>query len=173
MRIKSLFIAAAILAGFITGLTACGDGGKKEITRAEDYDQYITSRITQMQQTLFAVQKVTGSEAAELGDLDRFGAQIDSVATNLKELPDYKGNGSYRDAAVRLADFYKRSVNGSYAEIARIYKEVKDTAMADNKVNELIIKLQEEETLADDAFVKEREAFAASNKIPLEGAPVK
>ncbi|WP_090389711.1 LIC11966 family surface protein [Niabella drilacis] len=170
---KHFLLMATLFTGFMAALTSCGDTGKKGFTRAEDYDRYITSRITQMQQILFAVQKVTGSEDPASGDLSRFALQIDSVTKNLKELPDYNGNISYRDAAIRLADFYKKSVSGSYTEIAKVYKDVKDTTMADNKVNELIIKLQEEETLADDAFVKEREAFAARNKIRLEEEPVK
>jgi len=170
---KHFLLMATLFTGFMAALTSCGDTGKKEFAGAQEYDQYITSRITQMQQTLFAVQKVTGSEDSASADLSRFVLQIDSVTKNLKELPDYKGNTSYRDAAVRLADFYKKSVSGSYTEIAKIYKDVKDSTMADNKINELIIKLQEEETLADDAFVKEREAFAAKNKIPVEDDPVK
>lgn len=173
MRVKHFLMMTTAIAGLMAILTACGEAGKKEFAGAQDYDQYITSRVTQMQQTLFAVQKVTGSEDPASADLGRFVLQIDSVTKSLKELPDYKGNTSYRDAAVRLADFYKKSVSGSYTEIAKIYKDVKDSTMADNKVNELIIKLQEEETLADDAFVKEREAFASKNKIPLEDAPVK
>lgn len=170
---KSFFMMTVLLAGLAAGLTACGDAGKKNFDRAGDYDQYIISRIGQMQQTLFAVQKATGSDDTVTTGLDRFAHQIDSVTANLKALPDYKGNTSYRDAAIRLAAFYKRSITGSYAEIARVYKEVKDSAMADNKVNELIIKLQEEETLADDAFVKEREAFAEKNKLPLDAEPAK
>ncbi len=170
---KSFFMMAILFAGFAAGLTACGEAGKKGFAKAGDYDQYIISRIEQMQQTLFAVQKATGGDDTVTTDLGRFTQQIDSVTANLKELPDYKGNTSYRDAAIRLADFYKRSISGSYAEIARVYKEVKDSSLADNKVNELIIRLQEEETLADDAFVKEREAFAARNKIPLDEPPAK
>lgn len=170
---KSFFKMAVLFAAFAAGLTACGDAGKKGFANAGDYDQYIISRIGQMQQTLFAVQKATGNDDTITTGLDRFVHQIDSVTSNLKDLPDYKGNTSYRDAAIRLADFYKRSISGSYAEIARVYKEVKDAALADNKVNELITKLQEEETLADDAFVKEREAFAAKNKIPLDSEPEK
>lgn len=170
---KSFFMMAVLFAGFTAGLTSCGNAGKKNFVNAEAYDQYITSHIGQMQQTLFAVQKATGVEDTVANDLDRFVLQIDSATTNLKALPDYKGNTSYRDAAIRLADFYKRSISGSYTEIARVYKEVKDSALADNRVNEMIIKLQEEETLADDAFVKEREAFAAKNKILLDTEPEK
>ncbi|WP_157558206.1 LIC11966 family surface protein [Niabella aurantiaca] len=170
---KHFLMMATLFTGLIAGLTACGGTDKKGFAKAEDYDQYITSSITRMQQTLFAVQKVTGSEEQGTTDLGKFASQIDSATTGLKQLPDYNGNTSYRDAAVRLAEFYKRSVSGPYAEIAKIYKEVKDSALADNRVNELIIKLQEEETLADDAFIKEREAFAAKNKIAPEEVPAK
>lgn len=170
---KHFLLAATLFAGFIASLTACGGADKKGFAKAEDYDQYITSSLTRMQQILFAVQKVTGSEEPGTTDLGKFVSQIDSATKDLKELPDYKGNTSYRDAAVRLAEFYKRSVSGPYAEIAKVYKDVKDSALADNRVNELIIKLQEEETLADDAFIKEREAFAAKNKIALDEVPAK
>ncbi|MBZ4189629.1 LIC11966 family surface protein [Niabella beijingensis] len=168
---KHFFIVAVVClaAGFIS----CGGPGEKKFADAGAYDSVITARVDQMQQTLFAVQKVTGADDSATADLGRFVNQIDSVAKSLKELPAYKGNTGYRDAAVRLADFYKKSVSGSYAEIGRIYKEVKDSTLADNKVNELIIKLQEEETLADDAFIKEREAFAAKNNIKLEEDPAK
>ncbi|MCF3110943.1 hypothetical protein LL912_19310 [Niabella sp. CC-SYL272] len=168
MQKKSFFTMAIAFTVFAVGLAACGASGKKGFAKAGDYDQYIISRINQMQQTLFAAQKATGNEDSAV-NLGKFVQQIDSLTKSLKELPDYKGNTSYRDAAIRLADFYKRSISGSYTEIARVYKEVKDSTLADNRVNELIIKLQEEETLADDAFVKEREAFAAKNQIQPDG----
>lgn len=155
---------------FLVGLVACGDAGKSKFASADAYDDYITSRVGQMQQTLFAVQKVTADDTTGTADLTGFVNQIDSVAKNIKDLPEYNGNTAYRDAAAKLAEFYKSSVSGSYAEISKVYKEVKDTAQIDSKIAEIITKLQQDETKADDDFMKEREAFATKNNIKLDEA---
>lgn len=148
-------------------LFACGsaDQSKKFATAAE-YDDFITSRITQMQQSLFAVQNGNFDSTEIESTIKKYENQIDSVNKSIKDTPEFDGNKTYRNAASNLGEFYKKSVGTYYADIAKIYREVKDTT-ADTKVQELVTKLQEEEAKADDEFLKERESFATKNKLDL------
>lgn len=153
--------------GLAIVLIACGTGDStKKFESAAEYDDHITSRITQMQQSLFAVQNGT-FDSTQINDaIKKYEGQIDSVNKTIKDMPGFDGNDSYRNAAANLGEFYKKSVGTHYADIAKIYREVKDTTV-DAKVQEIITKLQDEETKADDEFVKEREAFAAKHKLDL------
>lgn len=153
--------------GLVILLFACGsaDQSKKFSTPAE-YDDFITSRISQMQQSLFAVQNGKFDSTQIESAIDKYESQIDSVNKSIKDMPEFDGNKSYRNAASNLGEFYKKSVGTYYADIAKIYREVKDTTV-DSKVQELVAKLQGEETKADDEFLKEREAFAVTHKLDL------
>ncbi|ANH82975.1 hypothetical protein A8C56_20075 [Niabella ginsenosidivorans] len=166
---KKALIVTTVLLGFL--VIACSTPGKKQFTDAVSYDQFIIDRMEQMQQALFAVQRVTGSDSSGAqADIGSYITRIDSVTKTLRELPDFNGDTGYRDAAVRLGEFYKRSINGPYTEIASIYKEEKDTAQANSRVDTIISRLQQEETAADNDFIKQRNAFAAKNHIKIEPA---
>ncbi len=148
------------------GLLACQ--GNKQGGKSMDYDQKIMSTISQMQQSLFAVQKGVGDTTVG-NDLvfTRYESVLDSLAGNIRSMPAFDGDSAYRDAAANLGEFYKNSIGNYYANIAKIYKEVKDTS-AETKVNVLLAKLQEEEKVADDSFLKERAAFASKHGITIE-----
>lgn len=139
----------------------------KKFASAAEYDDFIISRITQMQQSLFAVQNGKSDSAQIDGAIKKYENQIDSINKTIKNLPDYNGNKAYRNAAANLGVFYKKSIGTYFADIAKIYQNVKDTT-ADTKVQELIARLQDEEAKADDEFIKEREAFAEKNKLNLD-----
>lgn len=148
-------------------LIACDSGdATNKFESAADYDDYITSRITQMQQSLFAVQNGNFDSTQIDAAIDKYENDIDSVNKTIKDMPGFDGNDSYRNAAAKLGSFYKKSVGTYYADIAKVYSEAKDTT-ADAKVQEIISKLQDEEGKADDEFVKEREAFATKHKLDL------
>ena len=150
----------------ITLFACSGNESSKKFASGQEYDDYITLRITQMQQSLFAVQNAQVDSTQIDATIKKYENQIDSVNNAIKDLPDFDGNKSYRDAAADLGEFYKKSVGTNYADIAKIYREVKDTT-ADAKVGEIIAKIEQEEAKADDEFVKERQAFAEKNKIEL------
>lgn len=153
--------------GLAIVLIACGSGNRpKEFSTAVAYDNYITSRITQMQQSLFAVQNGKFDSTQIKPAITRYEKQIDSVNKTIKNMPAFDGNKAYRDAAINLGEFYKKSVGTYYADIAEIYRDVKDST-AEPKVTELITKLQNEETKADARFLTEREAFGAKHKLNL------
>ncbi|OJU24346.1 MAG: hypothetical protein BGN92_06880 [Sphingobacteriales bacterium 41-5] len=153
--------------GLCVLLFACGSGGQSEkFASATEYDDFITSHITQMQQSLFAVQNAKVDSTEIESTIKKYENQIDSVNKKIKGMPEFDGNKTYRNAASNLGEFYKKSVGTYYADIAKIYSEVKDTT-ADAKVQEVVTKLQQEEAKADDEFLKEREAFATAHKLDL------
>ncbi len=148
------------------GLLACQ--GNKKGGKSMDYDQKIMSTISQMQQSLFAVQKGLGDTAVGKDQVfTKYESVLDSLTGNIKSMPAFDGDSAYRDAAAHLGEFYKNSIGNYYVNIAKIYKEVKDTS-AETKVNVLLAKLQEEEKVADDSFLKERAAFAGKHGITIE-----
>lgn len=133
------------------------------------YDQVVMDHMEKMHQTLFAVQRLATSDSIDLQRAAaKFGSEIDSSAKAIKDLSDFDGNTAYRDAALKLADFYKSSVMGPYLEIGKAYKEVKDTAALHSKVDAIITKLQQDESVADDDFIKQRNAFAAKNNFKID-----
>lgn len=154
--------------GLVFSLIACSSGDEsKKFASAAEYDDFITSHISQMQQSLFAVQNGQFDSTQIDGVIKKYESQVDSVNKAIKDLPDFDGNKAYRDAAGKLGDFYKKAVGTYYADIARIYKEVKDTT-ADAKAEEIVAKIGEEEAKMDDEFLKEREAFAQKHNLDLE-----
>ena len=153
--------------GLAFSLIACSSGDQsKKFASAAEYDDFITSHISEMQQSLFAVQNGKFDSTEIESTIKRYENQIDSVNKKIKDLPDYDGNKAYRDAAAKLGEFYKKSVGTYYADIAEIYKTVRDTT-ADAKVQEVLAKISEEEAKADDEFLNERDAFAAKNNLNL------
>lgn len=162
---KKILIAAVALLGFI----ACADQEKS--SKAMKYDQVIMDHMERMHQTLFAVQQLAGSDSSNLQLVaGKFAAEIDSSAKAIKGLADFDGNTAYRDAAIKLADFYKSSVTGPYLEIGKAYKELKDTAALHSRVDEIITKLQQDEMTADDDFIKQRNDFAVKNNFKIDSA---
>lgn len=149
-------------------LFACGGSTEKskKFSTATEYDDYITSRITQMQQSLFAVQTEKADSTQIEATIKKYENRIDSVNESIKAMPEFDGNKTYRNAAANLGEFYKKAVGSYYADIAKVYRDVKDSTV-DVKVQELVTKLQNEETKADDEFIKERESFGAKNKLDL------
>lgn len=153
--------------GLAIVLLACGQSEQSDkFANAQQYDDFITARITQMQQSLFAVQNGTFDSTQIDTAIKKYENQIDSVNKTIKDMPGFDDNTTYRNAAANLGEFYKKSVGTYYADIAKIYMEIKDST-ADVKVQEVIKKLQTEEAKADDEFIKEREAFAAKHQLNL------
>ncbi|MBO9618240.1 MAG: hypothetical protein J7539_04315 [Niabella sp.] len=160
---KKILIAAAALLGVI----ACSN--KEKIAQAMKYDQVVMDHMEKMHQTLFAVQRLATSDSVNLQlEATKFASEIDSSAKAIKDLPDFNGNAAYRDAALKLADFYKSAVTGPYLEIGNAYKEIKDTAALHSKVDAIVTKLQQDESVADDDFIKQRNDFAAKNNFKID-----
>jgi glutamyl/glutaminyl-tRNA synthetase len=148
---------------------ACSsEGQKKKNTSPIEYDDLITSRITQMQQWLSAVQEWKFDSVQIDSVMKKYAHQIDSVNKIIKNLSDYNSNKQYKNAAAKLGEFYKKSVTAYYANIAKIYSNIKDSA-ASAKVQKEIAALRDEETKISNEFVKARQAFAKKNKVKQEG----
>lgn len=159
-----------ILTALAAGLWACSDNKSKQENKYDsgvEYDQHIMSAVTKMQQSLFAVQK--GLESTTNADslLKKYQSSIDSINKTIKEMPAFNENTAFRNAASKLGGFYKKAVGNYYADIAKIYKEVKDTSAA-TKIIAVIKKIQDEEAQADNDFAKERLVFAKKNGVPVE-----
>lgn len=148
---------------------ACNDDNSATYATAGEYDSAISEEITNMQQSLFAVQR--GIEDSIAGDeiLKKYEAHIDSLGNRIKEMPAYNDDESYRNAAGNLADFYKKSVGTYYRNIANLYKEKNDTS-AGTKINQIITQIQEEEKKADEEFHVQRQAFIDKHGVKNDSA---
>ena len=154
--------------GIALMLVACASKNNNEkMVSAEEYDDLITSRITKMQQSLLAVQNVQFDSTLIDSVIKRYENQVDSVNTTIKAMPGFEGSNAYRNAAVQLGAFYKKAVGTYYADIAKIYKNKKDTAV-DTKADAIVAKITEEESKMDDVFIKERGAFAKKYKLDVD-----
>jgi conjugal transfer/entry exclusion protein len=140
---------------------------KQKNTSPAEYDDLITSRITQMQQLLAAVQEWKFDSTQIDSVMKKYADQIDSVNKIIKNLSNDNSSKQYKNAATKLGDFYKKSIAAYYANIAKIYRNIKDTA-ADVKVQKEIAALRDEETKISNELVKERKKFAQKNKLKLE-----
>lgn len=143
---------------------------KQYFSTAVGYNDYIVKRQKDIYNFIFKMTDAAAKdpEAAEKV-IDEAIPVIDKIIGEIKFLPSFNGDSSFRDAAVPLFEFYKATFDGAYREIIAINKKGDKKTKADiAKQQALSDKLSSEEASLDIAMKSAQSAFAVSNNMQVQ-----
>ncbi len=87
---------------------------------------------------------------------------------NIKALPGWQGDNSFRDTALLLFNFYVRSFEGPYTELIDLMWTDPFTEEISRKMNQIGADVAAEEAVYDNWFFSCQERFAIKNGFSLE-----
>jgi hypothetical protein len=143
---------------------------KPSFPTAIDYNDYIINRQKDIYNYIFKMSDVAAKdpEAAEKV-IDEAIPVIEKIIGEIKDMPPYKSDVSFRDAAVPLFEFYKATFDGAYREIIAINKKGDKKTKADAAKQQMLSdKLSKEEASLDIAMKSAQNAFAVSNNMRVQ-----
>jgi hypothetical protein len=88
----------------------------------------------------------------------------------LKLMPAFKGNMSFRNAAIKLFEFYQLIAETDYKKMVDILFKEKITDADKAIMDELVKSVTEKESVFDKAFLGEQKKFAKENNFTLSTA---
>ena len=152
------------------GFMACnspekGENGVTYKTPVE-YNDYIIGKQTIL---LEKIMKFADAAKVDLDSADKlldiYALEDKDVLKDIKGMPGFRKDTTFRQAAVNSFTFYKKAFTNYYKDIVRIRKEAADDA--DAQIDKVLEKLTVEEERVDKAFHNAQEDFATKNKMKL------
>ncbi len=143
---------------------------KPSFPTAIDYNDYIINRQKDIYNYIFKMSDVaaTDPEAAEKV-IDEAIPVIEKVIGEIKAMPPYKSDVSFRDAAVPLFEFYKTTFDDTYRQIIAINKKGNKKTKADiAKQQTLSNTLSQKEATLDNSMKSAQNTFAVSNNMRVQ-----
>lgn len=163
-------IAAGLL---ICILAACRETpeGRNGVTykNAVDYNDYIISRQKLVIKKMLSFGKAAGiNPDSAAGLLDTFALETTRLIKEVQDMPPFKNDSVFRDAAVNSFRFYKRVFEDDYKHLLQVRKR-DDLAPEElqKEMNDITEKLARDEEQYDKAFHKAQESFAGKNNMQL------
>ena len=137
---------------------------------AVEYNDYIVNRQTIIMKNVMDFVKISGTDIDSAGKmLDRYILEMDSLISDVRAMPSYKGDSILRDAAIGSFGFYKKVFGNEYKQLLGIRRSgesgTKDGVAEMNKIVEQIT-LGEEQY--DKIFHNAQDDFAKKNNMTLE-----
>ena len=133
------------------------------------YNDYIINRQSILIKDVIDLTKVaqTNLDSADKM-LDNFVEKTDGLITDIKGMPSYKGDSSFRDAAIASFSFYKKIFGNEYKQLVDIRKHGGDaTQEGVDQMNEIVNNISKEEEKYDKAFHNAQKDFAERNHMKL------
>ncbi|MGB3004867.1 MAG: hypothetical protein WBC06_00040 [Chitinophagaceae bacterium] len=136
---------------------------------AVQYNDYIVNRQTLLMKNVVAFGEIVQKDLDSAGImLTSFEEQTDKMISELKGMPSYKKDSSFRDAAIRSFIFYKQVFSNDYKRILEIGKEgTGGTEESGAEIDSIVEKITREEEDFDKAFHNAQKDFADKNKMKL------
>jgi len=127
-----------------------------------DYNDYIISRQTKVIRNIIELGNKAGISAdTAYALLNQFSAQTDSVISEIKGMPPYRADSSFRNAAIRSFDFYKRLFDKNYRDILAIRLKGGDaTEEGVKEIMDITEKIKREEEELDKELHSAQTVFA-------------
>jgi hypothetical protein len=137
---------------------------------AVDYNNYIISKQNILVQKMMDVKEVADKNLDSAGIvLDKDVAEIDGMITDIKGMPAYNGDSTFRNAAVDVFIFYKKVFGNEYKQILDIRRQ-DDSLTTENSdaLNKIVESISHQEEKYDKAFHNAQKIFAEANNMRLE-----
>jgi hypothetical protein len=136
---------------------------------AVQYNDYIVSRQTTLMQHVldFAKAAETNLDSAERM-LTKYTDETAKTVEEIKGMPAYKGDTSFREAAARSFNFYKDVFQNDYTRIIHIRKKGDKMTNEDiEEMKKIVEKITRVEEGVDKSFHNAQKNFADKNNIKL------
>jgi hypothetical protein len=136
---------------------------------AVDYNDYIVDMQMGIMNSIAAFTATFDSTSKTYTESKRLAlvANSKNSLAKLKLMPAFKGNINFRNAAIKLFEFYQMIAETEYKKMADIIFKEKITDADKMNMDELIKSVTEKEDVLDKAFLGEQKKFAAANNFTL------
>lgn len=141
---------------------------QKKFSNAVQYNDYIVQQQQNILTVMNAFNETVGKGEKPAIDAARLRVVAESrtAAKNVRQMAPFKGQTTFRDAAVSLFDFYVKVTSTTYVEmIDLMFSEREDRA---DKINALVANITEDEKKYDEKFLSSQQAFAKAHDFRLE-----
>ena len=154
----------------ITSLWVACSGKKEEnkFSQGYDYDVHIMTNIAMMQKSVTGIQKRLRDSLQADSAFKKSLFIIDSLKKEITSMPAFKRKTDYRNAAIKMSNFYKKVINVYYKDIIKIYSNHKKDTSGNKMIEKYIEALKKEEDSLENKFLKIRYEFARKNNVPLD-----
>ncbi len=137
---------------------------------AVQYNDYIVDRQTIVVKDIMEFSRVS---AIDLDSayllLEKYEEKTDHTIRELEGMPAYKGDSSFRDAGVKLFNFYKKIFGGPYKELVNIRRSPDGvTEEGEARLQQIIDDLTKEEEKYDKIFYNAQQQFSKNNNMKMK-----
>lgn len=155
---KPVILLIAIVFTFATGAFS------QNFTEASKYNDYIVELQNKIGYKMLEFNERMGEEDATLESVTPYHTALlqttKDVIADLKKMPAFEGNTSFRNSAIDLFNFYLKTIEVDYKEMMElIFAERIDDASLE-RLNQILEQITEEEAVYDENFAREQQAFA-------------
>jgi hypothetical protein len=147
--------------------------GKTSFSDAVEYNYYIVSEQTAIGNEINKLMAIAydSTSTYEQAEAQRkvLASRAAEAERNVKNMPDWKGNTSFRDAAAELFHFYYNTFEIDYKRLVELfYKEDEVWTESDSQeMQDIRSGITEKEKGYDEKFISEEEQFAKENNFTL------
>jgi hypothetical protein len=165
---RYLFFAGIIASCLIACNQPKGENGIV-YKSAVQYNDYIISRQTSIIKNVLKLSAVAQAYLDSADKmLDNFVVEIDSMIIDIKGMPPYKADTSFRDAAISSFNFYKKAFGNEYKQLIHIRQNGGNTTEEGiAEMNRIVDNITREEEKYDKAFHNAQKNFADKNHLKL------
>lgn len=127
-----------------------------------DYNDYIIMEQTAIGRKLEAFNQALASNDLKNAKKEhsQLVVQLNASIQKMGELPDYKGNTAFKNAAFELFTFYKMIIENDYVKIMNLVEKegINDNTFA--RINSIFVSIQRDEAVMMGLFNKAQENFS-------------
>jgi hypothetical protein len=143
-----------------------GDNGET-YKSATEYNDYIVSRQTILKKDKLDIEKIADFDLDSAGKmLDNYVMKTSTMVQEIKSMPPYKGDSTFRDAAAGIFGSYNKIFGEDYRVILHLLSEQDGTSTEiEERINQLNKKVEGEEKNLDNQFQNAQKTFAQKHNL--------
>ena len=145
--------------------------GKNGVTfrTAIEYNDYIVEKQDTVIKLIDKFEMVADTSTNELNAfLADATLSVEKMIIDVEGMPEWKGNTEMRDKGVRMLEYYKSIFAVSYKRLIEITADGEISQAEEKDKEDVIKKMTDDGTLAEDAFFAAQKEFASKNNVRLE-----
>ncbi|MGA2298555.1 MAG: hypothetical protein ABSG15_13495 [FCB group bacterium] len=168
---KRICITSLISVLILFAIQSCGEMSKPEMTPVQ-YNDFIIVNQTKVIQKFIDLSKTFDKHIPKEIDeqFNLLQIQVDSAVASTSTLSNFKGNSEFKDAALKLFQFYQDGLKNDYKQMIEILKKGPEGMNAETmkKMTDLSQSFDTKEKVLNDAFIKAQNNFATQFKIEIK-----
>lgn len=168
---KKVFAVAALLVSLCVVSCNAPVKGKNGVTynTALQYNDYILNKQKDIINLIIEYSQASQNDLAKADViLDTAVATSDRYIKDIEGMPEWKGSSTFRDDALALFKFYKKTFSEDYQYIVDMQKDGNVTKEEETKYNQLVASITSNEGRLDANMKRAQQEFANKNGFKLE-----